>query len=748
MLFRKSPNRHVAWGPTLCLPIAGLLMATTAMGQSAQPGALIELESITVTGNDASTAGALRDRMRETPGAAAVVGAEEIEEIPNPTFSDAMAGVPGVVVQEFFGGNDQPRFQIRGSGMQQNPTERGLMVLYNGMQVNRADGSYIAGLSAPGLADAIEVWRGASANRLGATVLGGAINFISPTAITSPGTRLGFGLGSDGRVSASGQTAIQGERASGMLQFEYDKADGYRDLNNGSRRTVLSGNVEIPHANGATQLFLNYTDLSFGVPGPLTWSELDADPRQVHAGPVITGGVVSNPGPNVPRDLPRRETRQLLLGARTAFDLGDHLFDIGVSAAKTDDSFRFPISSGERVTDGYDGNLSFRYSYLPDHVAGLPLFEANLLVSAGHSDRSYYHNISGSRGPQFGLNKLKATTSSLYVGANIPLGGAAFLSPSISYSYATRDNDDRWAGATRPTVGYNPGNPTMRLPDGTVPTVSNSYSRSYSGWSPRLALTWNPAENQTAWVALSHSFEPPTHGDLLSTSGGTPNSGSGRPMPPVPSSTAAAFSTPNLKAQTANTIEVGWRGHTGSLAWDITAYYSELKNEILSLRDVSGSPVSSMNADRTRHSGLEAGLSFDLASDVFGRVAWTWQDFRFVNDPVRGNNRLGGAPSHILTASIGWRTTDRLSLYALAKWVPEETPVDNMNTLFNQPYFVADLRANYQLSDTVAIVAEVGNVFDETYAGSTLVVDRARPDQAAFIPGEGRTFYIGTELTF
>lgn len=40
------------------------------------------------------------------------------------------------------------------------------------------------------------------------------------------------------------------------------------------------------------------------------------------------------------------------------------------------------------------------------------------------------------------------------------------------------------------------------------------------------------------------------------------------------------------------------------------------------------------------------------------------------------------------------------------------------------------------------------NVFDETYAGSTLIVDQARADQAAFLPGDGRAFYAGVQARF
>lgn len=739
-------HRLLGVGP-LTLSLMAMMMGSTAFGQSAQPGAALHLGTLEA-GQGYAVADDLRDNIRNTAGAADVIGADEISTIPNPTFSQAVAGVPGVVVQEFFGSNDQPRFQIRGSGMQQSPTERGLLVLQNGMPVNLADGSYIAGLATPGLADAIEIWRGASANRLGASVLGGAVNFISPTASSSPGSKLSFGGGSNSSLSASAQHAVQGEAVGAMLQFEHDQSDGWRDGNNDSTRTVVAANIEFEHDNGnATQVFVNYTDLSFGVAGPVLKSDLATDPSVIHDGPIFVGGRPTELGPNVPRDLPRREATQLLAGVRTTFDKGDHRFDLGASAAKTDDSFRFPISGGERVTNGTDGNLSLRYAFRPESVGHLPLIEATLNYAFGSADREYYHNVDGARGPQFGANDLSATTLSAHVGANLALSDSLTLSPSISYTRATRDNVDLWTAATRPTVGYHPMR-GVRLPDGSVPTVSNSYEQTYEGWSPKIDLTWRPNENHILWISASHSFEPPTHNDLLATVGGTPFSGPGRPVPPMPSSSAPAFSTADLKAQEADTIEIGWRGRRGDLAWDVTAYQSWVSNEILSLRDVTSAPRASVNADQTIHKGLEAGISGQISDRLAGRLAWTWQDFRFDNDPMRGNNRLGGAPSHVISAALTWQATDRLSLTGTAKWVPDKTPVDNMNTVFNDPYFVADLRAQYAINDTVAIVAEVTNIFDEKYAGSTLVVDKARPDQAAFIPGQGRSFYIGTQFEF
>lgn len=180
----------------------------------------------------------------------------------------------------------------------------------------------------------------------------------------------------------------------------------------------------------------------------------------------------------------------------------------------------------------------------------------------------------------------------------------------------------------------------------------------------------------------------------------------------------------------------------------MTAYHSRVKNEILSLRDAAASPRGSINADKTTHTGIEAGISGYLTDTLSARLAWTWQDFRFDNDPVRGDNRLAGAPRNLINLAFAWEATSDLTAFGGVRWVPGKTPVDNMNSLYADPYVVVDLQAEYRLSETAVLQGGITNLFDETYAASTLVVDQARPDQAAFIPGEGRAFYLGAALQF
>lgn len=732
------------------LVAAGLAATGTpqALAQSATPGSTVYLAPVTVTGEAPAAETQARERLNAFAGGTGVVASQDLEGRADVTISDALSGVPGVVVQDFFGGNDQPRIQIRGSGLQQNPVERGVLALQDGLPINRADGSYIAGLATPRQADFIEVYRGYTANRLGAAMLGGALNFVSPTGATSPGAAVTVEGGSFGHANITARAGGRLKDVDGIVQFGHSQRDGFRDYNS-SERTSFDGNFGA-HLTDAvkTRLFLGYTDLGFDVAGPLPKSALDANPKQVHGGPVIVGGAPVNPGPNVLRDQPRREAQQFRIGNRTSATFGDHMIDGAIGYTHTEDSFRFPISSGVREIEGGDTTLVARYAYAPAADAPLPLFDASVRYVIGSAERKDYLNDGGTRGALFGQHDLEADTLSVHAGFNVPVTQAFTVSPAVTISRATRTNTDTFAGATRPTLAFNPANPGQRLPNGAVAAVDTSYDHTYSAVSPSLGVTYRPNDRHMVFGAVSRSFEPPTHDDLLATVNGTPNSSAGRPAPGNPALPADAYRTPDLKAQTATTLEAGWRGEVGPAAIDVVTYYSWVDNELLSLRDATGASLGAVNADDTRHFGTELGLSAWLTDALSARIAYTYQDFSFHNDPVRGNNRLAGAPEHVVNVSASYLVTDAFTVGTNIQWVPTETPVDNMNTLYRDSYVTVGLRSDYQISETIGVYGEVRNVFDETYASSTLVVDQARPDQAAFLPGDGRAFYLGLRATF
>jgi len=765
------------------LGLAALAMCSgEAVGQSAAPGTAVELPAVVVQGatvkpatkskktsagsasqgtaqspQSAASAGAAPATGADTEGSVSAEAARKLDAIAGGTsvvtnadmspkatasLAESLAFVPGVVVQSFFGGDDQPRLQIRGSGLQQNPSERGTLVLQDGLPINRADGSYIVGFADPKSAEFVEIYRGYTANRLGATVLGGAINFVSPTGVTAPGAEASIEGGSFGHFAAEAQAGARQGKLDAHASLSYAERDGYREHNESERTNFnLNAGARI-NDNISTRLFLGYTDLAFDVVGPLSYSLLREDPKQICHGPQ---GTPVCRGPNVAFDEPRREADQLRIGSRTTARYGANLFDLGLGYTYTDDSFRFPISGGVRETDGGDFTAVMRYAYAPDASRALPLFELTGQYQVGSADRRYYINNGGTKGPLMGKNDLDSSTLSINGGFNIPISDRVTLSPSLAYSYAKRDNDDAYDGATRPFLAL-----PLHNPWGATPFVDTSYDHTYSGWSPALAISYELARDQTIFAAVSRSFEPPTHDDLIATINGSPISSAGGPKlpPPPPPTPRAAFSTPDLDAQTATTVEGGWKGSAPAIAWSAIAYYSWVEDELLNLRDTSGVSLGAVNADKTTHFGIELGAAFAVTETISARAAYTYQDFRFDGDRYHGDNRLAGAPRHIVNAALRYTFVPGLWVEAEVNWVPDDTPVDNANTLFNEGYTVVDVRSSYAITEYLSLFGEVSNIFDERYASATLIVDTATADQAAFLPGDGRAFIVGARAKF
>ena len=126
------------------------------------------------------------------------------------------------------------------------------------------------------------VARGANALTYGASTLGGAIDFISPTARNSaPLTRSSTAAATARSTAASPPAA--GARLDGLVTVEGRHWDGYRD-HSGQERVGLYGNGGWqPSPTTSVRLFGTYVDNDLRLPGALTRAEVDADPDQASA---------------------------------------------------------------------------------------------------------------------------------------------------------------------------------------------------------------------------------------------------------------------------------------------------------------------------------------------------------------------------------------------------------------------------------------------------------------------------------
>src|SRR5699024_1119639 len=156
-----------------------------------------------------------------------------------------------------------------------------------------------------------------------------------------------------------------------------------------------------------SRLIVNYTDMSFDIPGPLTRSQYLDNPKQINAVPTPM-----NLGPNVKIDKPRRESKILRVGNKSVLQLDPHNQLRGtVYYQYTDDDFYFPIAEGVRTHLSNDAGLNLGYENTTDRnrlVIGVDL-------QYGEINALHYINRGGEKNGLFAKNKLTSNKQVAYI---------------------------------------------------------------------------------------------------------------------------------------------------------------------------------------------------------------------------------------------------------------------------------------------------------------------------------------------
>jgi iron complex outermembrane receptor protein len=416
----------------------------------------------------------------------------------------------------------------------------------------------------------------------------------------------------------------------------------------------------------------------------------------------------------VQRDRPRRDS-SILRGAaqlKSAAAGGDGA--VGISWLQLHDEFHQLQPNG--VTDLEARALSGHATFArrlgfggADHQ-----FLARATATTGRDEVGRFLNDSAQRGAPFAAYTARADTFALSV------------------------EDVAWL---RPTLALGAGFTVLhgrREISGRAPSPALRTSLDFDDFSPRAALLWSPDRRLSLHAAVSRGIEPPTFDDLVAVSGAHPN---------------LTLSTRRLVPQSAVTQELGVRGTAGSFDWNLTAYRAAWRHEILRLADAAGLPRGAVNADHTRHEGLESSLHWrllDEAQKLSLTITSTLGRFCFDGDPVYGANRLAGAPPHTGSADLLYAHPCGMFAGLEATWVAGRIPVDHANRMSYDGHTLGHVRIGWRPGSRFLVFATVRNVFDRRHIASTAgVLDLARNPAATsiFLPGPGRAFTLGLEWT-
>ncbi len=659
------------------------------------------------------------------------------------TLKDALAMQPGVIIQEFFGLNDQPRLNIRGSGIQSNPQRRGVYLLQDGIPVNFADGSYIIGVMDPMTAHFVEVFKGANALNFGASTLGGAINFVSPTANKQHGANRLVKVegGSYGYRAVAASMGYRWQTSDAHISTSYSAQDGHR-LYNHNTRWSIAANYGLKNLNGHVEnrTYLHFTWLKFQFPGPLNMQQLMDNPKQVNAGVDLPFSM----GPNVLRDKPRRFARMIRVANRTGirFNANSDLV-AAVYYQYADDQFVFPITISIPHSYHHDGGLTVSYRL----KTGKHNLRAGLVASAGQIDRRTYINKDGLESFMFAHDNLQARNLTLFAEDLIRLTSKLNVVADAHLVYNERNSSDRF-----PQPDLRPWYSHMSKKYRYFRSQNTTLNQHFSAFNPRIGLIYSPfkGEDVQLFGNLSRSYEPPTFDELVGTEVTTNINTSPKRLYAIA-----------LDKQTATTLELGSKGRTTRFSWNVAAYRSWVHNEILEVKDYVRGIKRTENYPTTLHQGVEVGLNAVVADNPWGTNAgkltlggvYNFSDFRFSGGKYQGK-RLAGIPQHYLNLSAEYEHSCGLSLAAQVEWKPGETPIDHTNTMFQPAYRVWNVRAAYALGKNISLYVEMKNVANSRYASSYVISDEihnppipfpnfSAKQMAFFIPAQPRCIFGG-----
>lgn len=684
------------------LSLAPLLFLSAALPAFAQQEAA-NLPEVTVQERRETAAptqpnlAAARAEAARVPGGAAVVDTETVREGRVSTLTDALGYAPGVLVQSRFGA-EEARISIRGSGLQRTFHGRGLLVLQDGMPINLADGSFDMQAIEPLAARYINVYRGANAMPYGAATLGGAIDYVSATGYESAPAEIRAEFGSDRYRRLHGAFAgvmptAHGE-VDGKLSISTFDQDGFRQHARQSTQRAL-GQLGLRVSEDIdTRFYVGAVHSRSELPGNLTLAQVMDDPRQANA---------QNVAMNQKRDLDL-----FRFANRTSIRI-DNTQRIDIGGYWAHKTLFHPIF---QVLDQDSDDLGLSLRYRLD----APLFgRANRLTAGVHGgvgtiDEDRWRNVSGTRGSRTNQNTQKARNLQAFIDNQFSLTDALALTGGLQLTRATRRLDDRFIA---------PGE------------VSESFSKDYTGWSPRVGLLLDVAPQMQVYANASRSYEPPTFSEL------------------------AGGITPILNdAQRAWTAEIGTRGDVRldgvKLGWDVSAYHSELRGELLAT--VVNGITQTRNADRTIHQGVEAGLH-GAVGPWQARAALLVNRFRFDSNRLYGNNTLPGVPRALLRSELTYRFSEGAlqGMYAgvNVEWQPGSYAVDMANTFSAPSYAIWGVKIGQQVNRQWSWFVEGRNLSDRRYVATTGVVPNlAGRDSAQFLPGDGRSLYAGIQYRY
>ena len=639
-----------------------------------------------------------------------VISAKTFQNYSPVSMVSALNQIPGVYI--FSGALNTNRITIRGIGARTLFGTDKLRMYYKDIPVTDGSGfSSIEQFDLENLSQ-IEVIKGPKATSYGAN-LGGAI-LLNPKEALGRSTNFSnnFTTGSFGLLKNNFSFNHQDGKLQLGLQYGHMRLDGYRQNSNFERDGFLLNTSYQINDKNAISILLNHIDFTAQIPSSLGATAFAEDPQQATFTWRVSKGFEAN--------------NTTLAGISYTHKFNEHLKNsTAFFYSYLDKTEARPFGILEEITKGFGFRTRFSgtFNFLkkrPAYTIGGELYKDEYDWDE-FRNRWEDNNGSGSlKGDAFARNKEFRSQWNVF---------GTFWFP-FSQKFSAQ-------------VGLNVNNSTYDYRDlFNLTTENKSALRNFKTIAlPSLNLNYQVSENQNIYANISRGFSNPTLEETLTPDG---------------------VINPDIAQETGTNYELGTQLQLDEKRFrlDLTIYQMNIKNLLVGER-VNEDQFVGKNAGKTRHRGLEIGMSYrwDISKKIqlSPFVNFTLTDHRFIQFIDEGENFSGnaltGVPRERRTAGIQLRFFEHFYWNTTHQHL-SSVPLTNAGDLKSAPFTVFTTKIGYRkkLSEHFVFGVDFGinNIFDTVYARSVLINTQGfgGREPRYFYPGDARNYYGSVRLGY
>ncbi len=577
------------------------------------------------------------------------------------------------------------------------------------------------------MAGGIEVTRGPGSALYGSDAIGGIINMITRVPAADAGFGASLDVGSNGwrRAMLEGDT---GEGTWGALRLgaNLTHSDGWRD-HTGYDRYSIDARWDVTTQAGVrfkTVLAAGRIDQDTGANSPLIYEAYRNDPKRN----------------NFPIAYRKVDALRLSTAIEKAFGYGllsitPYLRDNSMELLASF-SLSFDPTVYTTANRSYGALLKWRHDF-PDFMRARLIGGVDIDISPGEREEHRLEvTVSGA-----GASRV---FSDYRIGPRIYDYEVTFraYSPYVQAEFSPVERLRITAGLRYDALSYDFENGIAQAAvQGAATAVYGQASNrkiDYDEVSPKVGLTYALSDAMNVYASYNTGFRAPSESQLF------------RPSVAANATDAAARAllAQRLKPITASQVEFGWRGKFARWSLDVTAFELVKRDDLVSQRDIATNLSTNVNAGKTSHRGIEAGIGIELLPSLRLDSALSYTKHKYV-DWVTTNadysgNEMEAAPKFLGNTRVTWQPSDRVN--AQFEWIHiDEYWLEASNSQSFPRYDGHELfnvRANWQLTPSLSMFGRIYNIADARYADSAQISSNT----PVYSPGLPRTFFAGVDV--